>query len=274
MTEADRPNPERIKNEARSAALYEDAKRNSRLRDREGAESPPPQKRFSFRRLKWVLRGALFLAAVLLVLFLLPRIKALFSPKIDLSVPDSLSGMLPDETMGYNKIDFSNAVLGESREKSDFVVLEQDVTVTSRVSQALANLALFEKSQVIRSYGTGVYTVNLSQLTEADVAVDETLTTVTVSIPHATLAYVTIDLEKTEYEETKKALFAFGEIKLTSEQTNILEQSIDDAMRVQLGSDEMLQKADAHALLQTQKLFEPVVQAVAPDYVVVINFRS
>ena len=32
---------------------------------------------------------------------------------------------------------------------------EQDVTVSTRVSQALANLALFEKSQVIRSYGTG-----------------------------------------------------------------------------------------------------------------------
>ena len=76
--------------------------------------------------------------------------------------------------MGYNKIDFSNAILGESRKKSDFVVLEQDVTVSTRVSQALANLALFEKSQVIRSYGTGVYVVDLSALVkESDVAVDE-----------------------------------------------------------------------------------------------------
>lgn len=274
MTETDRPNPEQIRDEARSAALYEEAKRNSRIRNSKDAESPPPRRHFRFRRLKWILRGVLFLAAVLLVLFLLPRVKALFSPQIDLSVPDSLSGMLPDETMGYNKIDFSNAILGESRAKSDFVVLEQDVTVTSRVSQALANLALFEKSQLIRSYGTGVYTVDLSQLTETDVTVDDTLATVTIFIPHATLAYVTVDLEKTEYEETKKSLFAFGEIKLTSEQTNVLEQSIDDAMRVQLDSEEMLQKADVHALSQTQKLFEPVVQAVAQDYIVVVLFRS
>ena len=274
MAESNRPNPEQIRNETRSAALYEDAKRNSRLRNPNDAEPAPKHSRFTLRRFRWILRGVLFLAAVLLVLFLLPRIKALFSPQINLSVPDSLSGMLPDETMGYSKIDFSNAILGESRAKSDFVVLEQDVTVTSRVSQALANLALFEKSQVIRSYGTGVYTVDLSQLTEADVDVDDALATVTIRIPHAALAYVTVDLEKTEYEETKKSLFAFGEIKLTSEQTNILEQSIDDAMRIQLDSQEMLQKADVHALSQTQKLFEPVVQAVAPDYIVVVLFRS
>lgn len=274
MTDAGRPDPEHIRDEARSAAIHEEAERKSRMRNRDNAESSASRRRFGFRQFKWVLHGILFLAAIILVLFLLPRIKALFPTSVNLSVPDSLSGMLPDETMGYNKIDFSNAVLGESREKSDFVVLEQDVTVTSRVSQALANLALFEKSQIIRSYGTGVYSVDLSTLTEQDVAVDESLTTVTISIPHAALAYITVDLEKTEYEETEKALFAFGEIKLTSEQTNILEQSIDDAMRVQLTSDEMLQKADAHAISQTQQLFEPVIQAVAPEYVVVINFRS
>jgi len=153
-------------------------------------------------------------------------------------------------------------------------VLEQDVTVTSRVSQALANLALFEKYQIIRSYGTGVYTVDLSKLTADDVTVDETLQQVTVTIPHAALAYVTVDVEKTEYEETEKALFAFGEIKLTNEQLNLLEQSVDDAMRVQLESDEMMEKADEYAITQVQSLFEPIVQSVAPEYDVVIEIQD
>jgi len=211
---------------------------------------------------------------LLAVLVLIPRVRSLFSPSVTISVPDSLSELLPDEEMGYTKIDFSNAILGESREKSDFVVLEQDVSVTSRVSQALANLALFEKYQIIRSFGTGVYTVDLSALSEDDVSVDETLLTVTVSIPHAVLAYVTVDIENTEYEETEKALFAFGEIKLTNEQLNLLEQSVDDAMRVQLESDEMMEKADVHAVSQVQSLFEPIVQSLAPEYVVVIELQD
>ncbi|MEA4939531.1 MAG: DUF4230 domain-containing protein [Christensenella sp.] len=275
MPDSNRPTPERVKDDARSSALCAEAQRHSRrLREYpEDADARVPR-RFRLHTLKWILRGLLFAAIVIAALFLYPRIQAFFSPKIDLSAPDSLSGLLPDEQMGYNKIDFSNAILGESRTKSDFVVLEQDVTVSTRVSQALANLALFEKSQVIRSYGTGVYVVDLSALSENDIAVDEALTSVTIQIPHAKLSYVTVDLDKTEYDETQKALFAFGEIKLTSEQTNILEQNIEDAMREQLTADEILQKADTHALSQVRSLFEPIVQSVAPDYIVNIEFSE
>lgn len=275
MPDSGRPNPDRLKDEARSAALRAEAEQHSRrFRNEEDDFAARAPRRFRLHTLKWILRGLLFAAILVAALFLYPRIQAFFSPKIDLSAPDSLSGLLPDETMGYNKIDFSNAILGESRKKSDFVVLEQDVTVTSRVSQALANLALFEKSQIIRSYGTGVYTVNLSSLSEANVAVDDSLAMVTVQIPHPALAYVTVDLERTEYGETEKALFAFGEIKLTSEQTNVLEQNIEDAMREQLATEDMLQKADAHALAQVRGLFEPIVQSVASNYVVEIKFQK
>lgn len=275
MPDSSRPTPDRVKDEARSAALRAEAQRHSRrFRDNpEDTDSHVPR-RFRLHTLKWILRGLLLAAILIAALFFYPRIKAFFTPKLDLSAPDSFSDLLPDETMGYNKIDFSNAILGESRKKSDFVVLEQDVTVTSRVSQALANLALFEKSQIIRSYGTGVYTVDLSALSEEDVSLDEALAVVRISIPHPALAYVTVDLEKTEYEETQKALFAFGEIKLTSEQTNLLEQSIEDAMRELLATEEMQQKADTHAVSQVRALFEPIVQSIAADYVVEIEFKS
>ncbi len=277
MAKQDKPDAGRLKDEERSAAVRAEAERLHR--DGSGGydrDEPPRRRRrpFRFRRLKWVLRIAVLVIVLLAVLVLIPRVRSLFSPSVTISVPDSLSELLPDEEMGYTKIDFSNAILGESREKSDFVVLEQDVSVTSRVSQALANLALFEKYQIIRSFGTGVYTVDLSALSEDDVSVDETLLTVTVSIPHAVLAYVTVDIENTEYEETEKALFAFGEIKLTNEQLNLLEQSVDDAMRVQLESDEMMEKADEYAITQVQSLFEPIVQSVASEYDVVIEIQD
>lgn len=275
MPDSSRPTPDQVKDEARSSAIRAEAERLSRRfqNSPEDADSRVPR-RFRLHHFKWILRGLLLLAILVAALFLYPRIQAFFSPKLDFSAPDSLSGLLPDETMGYNKIDFSNAILGESRTKSDFVVLEQDVTVTSRVSQALANLALFEKSQVIRSYGTGVYTVDLSKLDESDITADEALASVTIQIPHAVLSYVTVDLDKTEYEETQKALFAFGEIKLTSEQTNLLEQNIETAMREQLSTEQMQQKADTHALTQVRALFEPIVQSLASNYVVSIAFQE
>ena len=275
MPDSSRLTPDRVKDETRSSAIRAEAERHSHRfqTSAEDADSRVPR-RFRLHHLKWILRGLLLLAILVAALFLYPRVQSFFSPKIDFSAPDSLSGLLPDETMGYNKIDFSNAILGESRTKSDFVVLEQDVTVTSRVSQALANLALFEKSQVIRSYGTGVYTVDLSKLDESDIIADEALASVKIQIPHAVLSYVTVDLDKTEYEETQKALFAFGEIKLTSEQTNLLEQNIEIAMHEQLSTEQMQQKADTHALTQVRALFEPIVQSLASNYVVSIAFQE
>ena len=274
MPENNRPHADQLRDEARSAAVRREAARKSRRAQFDDAEQDERVPRFRLHHLKWILRGIVLVAILLAVLFLLPKIKDMLTPDINIDVPDSLSGLLPDEKMGYNKIDFSNAILGESRTKSDFVVLEQDVSVTSRVSQALANLALFEKSQLIRSYGTGVYSVDLSKLTEDDVALDNELKTVTVTIPHAALSYLTVDVDKTEYEETQKAIFAFGEIKLTSEQTNLLEQSIETAMREQLSTEQMQQKADTHALSQVRSLFEPIVQSVAPNYIVNIEFSE
>ena len=233
-----------------------------------------PRGRFHLRHLKWIFRGVVLIAVLIAVLFLLPKIKDILTPDFNIDMPDSLSGLLPDEKMGYNKIDFSNAILGESREKSDFVVLEQDVSVSTRVSQALANLALCGKSQIIRSYGTGVYTVDLSKLSANDITMDEKLNLITITIPHATLAYVTVDVEQTEFEETKKALFAFGEIKLTNEQLNLLEQNIQDAMKEQLASADMLAKADTAALSQVLKLLEPVVKSVASAFIVNIAFAE
>ena len=277
MAEQNRPDADRLKDDGRSAKVRAEAERRHRDYADERCEETPERRRGrprTWRRLKWALRIAVLVLVLLAVLFFIPKVRALLTPTVNISVPESLSALLPDEEMGYSHIDFSTAILGESRAKSDFVVLEQDVSVTTRVSQALANLALFEKYQIIRSYGTGVYTVDLSALGEDDVSVDETLQAVTVSIPHATLAYVTVDIESTEYEETEKALFAFGEIKLTNEQLNLLEQSVDDAMRVQLESDEMMEKADVHAVSQVQQLFEPIVQSLATDYIVQIVLQE
>jgi hypothetical protein len=269
--EQTRPNADELKDETRSAKVLAQAEQQQKAHRSPSPDSDDrPRRRISSRTIRWLLRLILVVVLVIALLIAYAKLKDYLTGGITITVPESLSDLMPDETMGYSRFDFSNAILGESREKSEFVVLEQDVSVTSRVSQALANLALFEKSQLIRSYGTGVYSVDLSKLTEDDVALDNEQKTVTVTIPHAALSYLTVDVDKTEYEETQKAIFAFGEIKLTNEQMGLLEQSIQDAMRAELETADMLAKADASAITQVQKLFLPLVQAVAADYTVVI----
>lgn len=239
--------------------------------DRE--EHPHGGRRRGRRRLGRLTRkliGATVLLALIIVSILIfwPRLQEALTPNFAVSLPDSLQGLLPDEKMGYNAVDFSNAILGESREQKELVVMEQDVEVTSQISQDLLNIALFAKQKTIHSFGTGVYTVNLETLRAADIALNENTGIITVTIPHAKLSYVGMDVEKTEFEDTQKALLAVGDIKLTAEQKHVLDQSVDTALRERLGDPALLTKADEIALNKVREIFQAPVSALSEAYIV------
>lgn len=57
------------------------------------------------------------------------------------------------------------------RAQTQLVVYEQELEA-STISHTPANLPLFRKTKTIRSYGTGVFTVDLSALTQESVEAD------------------------------------------------------------------------------------------------------
>lgn len=186
----------------------------------------------------------------------------------EIALPDTIQGLLPDEKMGYNKIDFSNAILGAAREKQELVVMEQDVQVDSEISNALANLDIFKKTKKIHSFGTGVYTVDMSKIDDAHIAVDLDKKTVTVTIPHTVLQYVNVDSSKTTFEDTEHSLLGFGDVTLTQEQQQELNNSVTDAMHKELDTSELFQKADEIGTLKVREIFQPLITAVAEDFIV------
>jgi len=184
--------------------------------------------------------------------------------------PAELSGGGIEETT----IDFQSAILGESREQQMYVVLEQDVTVESRITQTVLDLSIFEKTRTVHSYGTGCYAVDLAGMTEEDITVDDTKKIVSVAIPHAVLYTVEYDIANSTFVDDKQGLLAFGELKLTLEQTNELQKSIDDALRTALTSKDMFELADETASEKVEELFTPIVGALSEDYAVRIVLKA
>ncbi|MEG0769468.1 MAG: DUF4230 domain-containing protein [Ruthenibacterium sp.] len=216
------------------------------------------------KTLQWGITAGL-IACVLMLAFAFrkPIIGAIAQAFPQMEWPQSLQQLFPDEIMGFSSVAVTDAVIGESRQKHMFVVLEQDVQADSEISSALANLELFRKTKRMHFYGVGVYTVDLSQLTQDSIRVDGRTKTVTVTIPHAMLNYITVDDSKTQFEDTEHALFGFGEVKLTQEQQNELDLSIEKTMREILDTDAMHTKADKAAQDGIKSLFTPLVTAQA-----------
>ncbi len=188
------------------------------------------------------------------------------------SVQSDENGVVLEElTFSHTAADFQDAVLEEASQHTELIVMEQPLSVETTVTKAgLGNWEIFSKYQDITYYGTGVYTVDLAGLTADDIVVDDTEQTVTITIPHAVLSYVTPDLERTEFSDTEHGLLAFGDIKLTAEEQNELEQAISAVMQEELSADEYLTAADEIALLRVQALFQPLVTTISPSYSVVL----
>ena len=182
------------------------------------------------------------------------------------------SGSTTHGELGTNDVDFTTPILRESRTRRELVVYEQDVETSSTVSSTPANIELFKKSTTVHSFGTGVYTVDLSAVGESSVVTDTEKKTVTVTVPHACLQYITEDLDRTEFEQTERGLLAFGELTLTQQQQTALKQTVMDQMRAELTTESCYAKADVAALDVIYDLLSAVVKKVDPTYTLVIAF--
>ncbi len=210
------------------------------------------------------------LAFLLLVssLYLFPQFKASLGLK---DLPGSFDEMRADKIMGYKTVEIRESLLAESRSIGYLAVMEQDVSVDVEVSQMLWNIPLFEKTKVIHAYGTGVFGIDLSTLEDASVAVDHNIREIVLTLSPVQLLYVENDHDRTTYEETEHALLAFGDIRLTAEQQTVVNKDIQDAMTEALLAASTDTEIVAAAQRAAAGLFEPLVDAVAPGYELVIR---
>ncbi len=188
----------------------------------------------------------------------------------DTTETTTVSGTVIVETF-----DFSDVVLGEARGKSEFIVLEQDVEIETKTSRSLANISFFTKTQTMRTYGTGAYSVDLSKIQDTDIVVDNEKQTVLINIPRATLFSVTPDYDNTQFGDIERRSFlAFGDIEMTQQEQIDIQAVILDAMFEELETTSQFEKADQFAKTKVLELFEPVVKAVSSDFTVRIGFSA
>lgn len=218
------------------------------------------QKGFFRGLLTGFIAGAL--AAFLLMTFLKPP------------VPEP-AAVQPAPAVTFTIDDFSQAVLEKASQHQELIVMEQPLSISTTISKAgLGNLAIFSKTKNVTFYGTGVYTVDLSHIDSDHMTLNEDEKTLYLKIPHASLQYINPDLQRAEFEDTQSGMLAFGELKLTAEEQNLLERSVEDSMRERLIQDDIMKNADEFAILKSWEIFQPLITAVSPEYRLEVLFED
>lgn len=158
--------------------------------------------------------------------------------------------------LGYTAVDFEEAVLGTAKKEALLVVDEQEISVVTTTTKAgLFNLGVFSKNQSVTFVGMSQYAVDLKKLTKENISVDNESHTVTVKVPHAEFHLVKIDHNKTIFADTEKGLLAFGDIKMTQEESNEIEKEATARLEDKAKELEPMKKADQYALYVLRDLW-------------------
>lgn len=126
--------------------------------------------------------------------------------------------------------------------------------------------------QEAKYFGQAEYTVDLSQLSEKDFIVNNEQKILTVRIPYAVLSPINILNDKTQFKDTEKGWLGPKEVKMTSEELNKIMLEIEEKMKAQLIDENIMAKANEEAKVVAAELLTATIQAVDPEFTVVIVF--
>jgi len=179
-----------------------------------------------------------------------------------------------DGILGYTAADFEEAILGDQEKLKKLEVLCQEISDVSTVTETgLFNWSVLSKTKLITYNGTAVYTVDLSKLGRSDIVFDNEEKIITIKIPHAELEPLNIPEDRIQFGDTQGGLLAFGELKLTPEQTAQVQAGAREKMMQKLQDDNVQETADRFAILCVWELYSPIVKGVAKNYSLEVVFR-
>ena len=224
------------------------------------------------------LRMLLSLLSLILVCILLIRA----FPEKESEYVDEVAGQIRQE-MEENQIVLSSGVgrrtVAEFREpillthgqESRLIVHTAHLSETiSIASEGLGGWEWTSAYQDIVYEGDAQYTVDLSQLSEEDFVVNNELKTLTVRIPYAVLDPINIPADQIKFRDVKKGWAAPKDIKLTAEESAQLMIQVTDKMKAKLIDDNIIAIANESAKTVVAELLSATVQAVDPEYTVVV----
>lgn len=167
--------------------------------------------------------------------------------------------------------DFKEPIILTHGQESRLIVHTAHLSETISVaSEGLGGWEWTSIYQDIVYEGDAQYTVDLSQLTEDDFTVNNELKILTVRIPYAVLDPINIPADQIKFHDAKKGWAAPKDIKLTPEQNAQLMIQVTDKMKAKLIDENIIAVANESAKAVVAELLSATVQAVDPEYTVVV----
>jgi hypothetical protein len=173
--------------------------------------------------------------------------------------------IVPNEQNISKKFITKETLVNEIHQKKELITMETQMSEKISLDDSWGTLSIFKKVQNINYYATGTYVVNLSSLKAENIEIDNNSKRVIVRVPLPSIKDVNIDEEKTEYQTPENGILRFGEIKLTSEETQIMRKSIKDKMLNKMNQQDLISQASKASEDTLKVLVQTILQNKTND---------
>ncbi len=205
-------------------------------------------------------------------------------PEKESEFVDSVAGEIAQE-MAENQIvlskkggrrtvaDFKDPIIIAHGKDARLIVYTAELSeVVSMADEGWGGFKWNSTYQEAKYFGQAEYTVDLSQLSEEDFIVNNEQKILTVRIPYAVLSPINILNDKTQFKDTEKGWLGPKEVKMTSEELNKIMLEVEEKMKAQLIDENIMAKANEEAKIVVAELLTATIQAVDPEFTVVVVF--
>ena len=230
-----------------------------------------------------VLRKLLVLISIFVLIFVSIVVIRSFPAK-ESEFVDTVAGQIEQE-MAENQIvlskkgsrrtvaDFKDSIILAHGKEARLIVYTAELSETvSLASEGLGGFKWNSTYQEAVYYGTAEYTVDLSQLSEEDFIVNNELNILTVRIPYAILSPINILDNQTQFKDTEKGWLGPKDVEMTPENHSKLMVEVKEKMKAQLIDENIMAKANEEAKIVVEELLTATIQAVDPEFTVVVVF--
>lgn len=161
-------------------------------------------------------------------------------------------------------------LINEIKNTNKIIPLEIELSKIITIDKSLGNLEIFEKYKRIKFFANCSYYIDLSLITDEDIKMNKNNSTLDLNITKPEIFNIDILKDKTIYEETSNGLLRFGDIKLSSEEFNSIQEMVDDSFKEILQDKEIYDKALINSKKSITQLLQPII---GEDFTINISFK-
>lgn len=134
-------------------------------------------------------------------------------------------------------------LIKEFKNVNKIIPLEIELSKTIIIDKSFSSLDIFEKYKEIQFFANCSYYIDLYNLSDDDIILDDSLNTIELKIPYPKIYTINLLNDKTIYKPSKNGLLRFGEIKLTQEEFNIIQEEVYSSFEDSLNSEDLYNEA-------------------------------